>query len=547
MVEVLAGYEDSTGRPARKSLIVLPVGSICDRRLGLCGGISFKLRSGSFIPSPMREIIKQQMDLGEVDVGAIEIDFQSRDDIPRLLRGLQHIYTTPALRDAVFAILAEVVPQRPDGSGPVSTDTGRPGMSQWQILVLGVLRLGLNTDYDRVGELANQHRTVRQMLGHADWSEASQWHVQTLKDNLRLFTPEVLGRINQVVVGAGHDLVKNRPDEALAVRCDSFVVETDVHFPTDTNLLFDAVRKAIETSAERCDELGLSDWRQSAYNVRCLKKAYRRTQQLKRSKAKDEDKRAERAAAIAQAHRDYLDLAESFLARARETRGRLHVVYRVPAIQLASLDDYIAHGERQIDQIDRRVLQGERIPHAEKVFSIFEPHTEWINKGKAGVLVELGLRVAITEDQHGFILSHRVMQQETDDQVAVPIVQALTAQFPEVNSVSMDKGFHSPANQRQLAEIIDFPVLPKKGRRAQAELEREHDPRFVHLRRRHSGVESAINALEVHGLDVCPDHGIDGFKRYVALAVVGRNLHRLGAILLARDAEQAQRQRQRAA
>jgi hypothetical protein len=123
-------------------------------------------------------------------------------------------------------------------------------------------------------------------------------------------------------------------------------------------------------------------------------------------------------------------------------------------------------------------------------------------------VVELGLRVAVSEDQ---------------------------------------QGFHSPANQRQLADIIDFPVLPKKGKCSAAEHEREHDPRFARLRRRHSGVESAINALKVHGLDICPDHGIDGFKRYVALAVVGRNIHRLGAILPAQEAEQEQRARRRAA
>jgi hypothetical protein len=495
----------------------------------------------------MREIIKRQLDLGEVDIGAIEISTKSRDDIPRILRGLQYIYTTDEVRERVFEILAEVVPQRTDGAGAVSTETGRPGMSQWQILVLGVLRLGLNADYDRVGELANEHRTVRQMLGHAEWSEESQWNVQTIKDNLRLFTPEILDRINQVVVEAGHALVKKSPHEGLAVRCDTFVVETDVHFPTDINLLYDAVRKAIETSASLCESEGLSDWRQSAYNVRCLKKAYRRTQRLKRSKSQDADKREERSEQINQAHRDYLALAESFLQRARLTRGKLHLLHHLPAALLVPLDEYIAHGERQIDQIRRRVLFGERIPHAEKVFSIFQPHTEWINKGKAGVLVELGLRVAVSEDQYGFILNHRVMQKQTDDQIAVPLVEDLAKHFPAVNSVSMDKGFHSPENQRRLAEVIAFPVVPKKGKRSQAQLAHERDPRFIRLRRRHAGVESAINALEVHGLDLCPDHGIDGFKRYVALAVVGRNLHRLGAILLEQEAEQERRRRRRAA
>jgi len=254
----------------------------------------------------MREIIKPQLQLGEQDVGAIAIDARSRDDIPRLLRGLQHIYTTPALREQVFAILAEVLPVRADGAGVVSAESGRPGMAQWQILVLGTLRLGLNADDERIAELANQHRTVRQMLGHSDWSDETQWHVQTLKDNLRLFTPEVLERINQIVVEAGHALVKKNPDDALEVRADSFVVETDVHYPTDINLLYDAVRKVIETSAALAEGEGLSDWRQSAYNIRCVKKAYRRAQQRKRSSAKDPAKRAARQEAIRTAHAEYL-------------------------------------------------------------------------------------------------------------------------------------------------------------------------------------------------------------------------------------------------
>jgi hypothetical protein len=495
----------------------------------------------------MREIIKPQLQLGEQEIGAIVIDARSRDDIPRLLRGLQFIYTTPELREQVFAILSEVLARRPDGEGPVSADTGRPGMTQWAILVLGTLRLGLNADYDRIAELANQHRTVRQMLGHSDWSDETHWPVQRLKDNLRLFTPAVLERINQVVVDAGHALVKKSPDDVLEVRADSFVVETDVHYPTDINLLADAMRKVIEISAALSEAEGLSDWRQSAHNLRCLKKTYRRVQQLKRSTAKDPKKRAARLEAIHAAHADDLDLCEGFLERARLTRLKLHLGCHLPEAMFTALDEYIAHAERQIDQVRRRVLQGERIAHAEKVFSIFEPHTEWISKGKAGVPVELGLKVTVSEDPFGFILSHRVMQHETDDQVAVPVVEDLAKRYPHIASVSFDKGFHSTANQQQLAEVVDFPVLPKKGKRSQAEQEREHSPRFQRLRRRHSAVESAINALEAHGLDRCPDHGIEGFKRYVALAVVARNLHRLGAILLAREAEQDTRRRKRAA
>ena len=160
----------------------------------------------------MRQVINPQMQFGEQDISAIEFDPKSRDDIPQILRGLQYIYTTPELRNRVFAILAEIIPASTmDGKdGPADASTGRPGMEQWKILVLGTLRLGLNADFDRILELANEHTTLRQMLGHGDWAEDTRYNLQTLKDNLRLFTPELLDRINQEVVSAGHQLIKKK-------------------------------------------------------------------------------------------------------------------------------------------------------------------------------------------------------------------------------------------------------------------------------------------------------------------------------------------------
>jgi transposase, IS5 family len=177
----------------------------------------------------MRTVLHSQMILGEEDIARIKLDPKSRDDIPQLLAGLKFIYTTPEVRQAVFAILKEVVPRRSGQDGPARTDKGRPGMEQWRILVLGSLRLALNADYDRIHELANQHRTIRQMMGHGLVDDEHHYQVQTLKDNLRLFTPEILDRINQVVVCAGHRLLKKNSAD-LSGRCDSFVVKTDVHY-----------------------------------------------------------------------------------------------------------------------------------------------------------------------------------------------------------------------------------------------------------------------------------------------------------------------------
>ena len=161
----------------------------------------------------MRQVIVPQMKLGEQAIADIKLDPKSRDDIPQILRGLQHLYTTPELREPIFAILEKVLPARQIEGKTVKAhpSNGRPGMTQWQILVLGVLRLGLNADYDRIQELANQHVSLRQMLGHGDWADKKHYNLQTIKDNLRLFTPEILDRLNQVVVQAGHQaLKKNR-------------------------------------------------------------------------------------------------------------------------------------------------------------------------------------------------------------------------------------------------------------------------------------------------------------------------------------------------
>lgn len=485
----------------------------------------------------MRNVINPQMLLDGVDIGAIDLSMKSRDDIPQILRGLQYIYTEPGLRERVFAILQEVLPDRVKGTGKADASSGRPGMEQWRILVLGVLRLGLNADFDRIHELANHHDTLRLMLGHSDWADKTEYKVQTLKDNLRLFTPELLDRINQEVVDAGHVLVKKKDrEESLAARCDSFVVETHVHYPTDINLLWDAIRKTIEISADLCQAHGLTDWRQSAFNLRQLKKLYRQAQKLKHSTSRDETKRQDKQAAMQQAHRAYIEQAQVYLDRASDTRRKLqHIV--LAEVFLGELDGFMRHAERQIDQIARRVLQSELIPHEEKVFSLFQPHTEWISKGKAGVPVELGLRVCVVEDQHRFILNYQVMQGITDDIVAVPIVEETKQRFGALRSVSMDKGFHTKDNQDDLKEIVDVVVLPKKGRLSATDRASESEAEFVKLRQQHSAVESAINALEQHGLDVCPDHGITGFKRYVALAVVARNVQRLGAVLSQQEVE----------
>jgi hypothetical protein len=408
---------------------------------------------------------------------------------------------------------------------------GRPGMDLWKILVLGVLRLNLNWDYDRLLEMVNNHKTIRQMLGHGMKDKDHEYKLQTLKDNVQLLTPELLDEINQLVVLEGHDLVKKNETE-LKGRCDSFVVETNVHYPTDINLLFDAIRKVITLTAVLCSVLGITGWRQSSDNLRKIKKLFTLARKLKKSKSKKSDVVEKREEEIKAAHQEYIDGVLLYLEKVSKTLASITGGGLVILAKVAEIQMYIDHAYRQMDQISRRVIHDEKIPHNEKVFSVFEEYTEWISKGKAGVPVELGLKVCVLEDQFGFILHHQVMQNQTDEQLTVSMVKEAQDKFHGLTICSFDKGFHSPTNQVDLRKILDFVVLPKKGKLSVEDKKHQNSEAFIELRHKHSAVESGINALEVHGLDRCPDRGLESFNRYVALAVLGRNFQKLGSVIL---------------
>ncbi len=152
----------------------------------------------------MRKTIEPQLEFGQVDISEIEFDLRSRDEIPKLLMGLQYIYCTQEIREQVFKILKEMVPEGTDANN------GRPGMLLWKIFVLGTIRLNCNWDYDKLKEIADNHLTLRQMLGHVAWEDRYRYPIQTIKDNVSLFTSEILDKINRIVVKAGHNLVKKK-------------------------------------------------------------------------------------------------------------------------------------------------------------------------------------------------------------------------------------------------------------------------------------------------------------------------------------------------
>lgn len=481
------------------------------------------------------------MQMGQIDIADVIIELDNRDEIPQLLRGLQHLYADKEIRHKIFKILLDMIPK------DIDPNNGRSGMDLWKIFVLGTLRLKCSWDYDKLQEIANNHRTLRQLLGHGMVDDLFRYTRQTLNDNLRWLTPEMLEQISILTVNEGHKCLGKEADEPLHGRCDSFVVETDVHFPTDINLLWDATRKTLQQTHRLCELTKTAGWRQTDHLIKKVKAQYRTVQKMRdKNKNKNDDDGNNSSDDGFQATQTYINTCAGLFKRAMETVTpfKTHLLYGSIADEIIY---FIEQGNKQIDQICRRCFKGETIPHEEKIFSLFEPHTEWIVKGKAGISQELGVRVCIVESSDQFILHHMVMENKTDDQIALPITKETKERFRMFKSCSYDKGFHSPENQEKLRKELDFVVLPKKGRRNVQEQAHESSERFGGLRQKHSAVESAINALEHTGLDMCRDHGIEGFKRYVALSIVARNIHRLGCILQEKELEKERALRKKAA
>ena len=389
--------------------------------------------------------------------------------------------------------------------------------------VLGVVKQGLGCDFDRLHELANQHMAIRQFLDHADIGDKRRYHYQTLVDNVNLLTPKLLGKVNQLVVESGHTVVGKKPGAPLRGRCDSFVVETNVHYPTDVNLLWDAMRCMLRYAGLLGSKHNVSKWRQWRHLQISLKDKFNRIRKTRRASPKH---------------------IKAYLKACAELIGRVEALLLalaakgVPPQKIDTIRHFAMHAVRQIDQIDRRILKGETIPQNEKVFSIFEPHTRWISKGKAGCPVELGVPVCIVEGQYQFIVHHEVMWEGSDVDFAVPMVEITKELFPDFCAASFDRGFHSPENRARLDELLVDNVLPKKGRLSKAERDREQGETFAAMRRQLPAVESAINNLEHRGLNRVRSKGREGFARTVALSVVVLNVDRLGRVLRQQAREQ---------
>ena len=194
----------------------------------------------------MRKRFAAQLTLGSTPIDQIIIPTKCRDEFPPFLRAVQHVYMDKDLSEQIYSLLEKVLCTR--------KRTGRPGMDLWTVFVLAGARLCLNADYDRLHYLANMDSLLRQMLGvHDGIVRGREFDRQTIIDNVSLLDDDTLRKINDLIVDAGHQLVKKKETEALRIKVDSFVTEANVHFPTDYNLLWDSGRKCLDILIDLID------------------------------------------------------------------------------------------------------------------------------------------------------------------------------------------------------------------------------------------------------------------------------------------------------
>ena len=474
----------------------------------------------------MRRRFDVQLALGQIPIERVQIPLKSRDELPPILAGLQWIFQTPEINEQVFALLESKVV-----AGKKAT--GRPGLDLWQILVLGVARLGLDCDYDRLEDLANHHTLLRQILGVSPVPAATEkpFHYKTLSENICHLDETVLIQINAIIAQAGRDVFKKKENaEPIRAKTDSYVLETNVHYPTDLNLLWDAQRKCLDLICPLLSRHELPGWRKAKAWRRKLKNQMIGLTRLASGGGSNKEQRRQTAA---QAYVQDSERFEQKLFKAVQSLPAPQSV--VELVQRTALEYFQRMLLQQMDLVERRWLRAEKIPHAEKIFSLFEPHTEFIKKGKLFPPVELGHKLLLTTDQHELILDYRVMDQQPNDaDESIGVADRLVGRYGagSIQSLSFDKGFTREEDRQLLELYIPEVIMPKRGRRTQSEQEREQQRSFRALRHRHHAVESDINCLEQHGLNRCPDKGLPGYKRYVGLGVLAYNLHKVGKRLL---------------
>ena len=408
--------------------------------------------------------------------------------------------------------------------GLTNPDTGRSGLAPREVLGSLVLMRVKNWDYRELRERIADGYTLRLFTGFR--SRPVPKHTAFHRAFVRL-TPATMRSVNELVVKAAVGLGL---EDGTKLRVDTTVVQTDIHYPTDATLLWDAVR----VLSRLLRRLGKLRGRRIEGFRNRTRAARRRMQALQRMSA------SQRHRQQAAKYRELIAIACEVVACARSALAKVDDAHGTDDLAIAALRDEIAHycglADRVIDQARRRVLDGEQVPTAEKIYSIFEPHTDLIKRGKVQTPVEFGHKVLLAESARGLITQYQVLNGNPQDEQHVGRSlerhKKVFGRAPELYGA--DRGFYSEKNLTQCERSgVEVVCIPQSGGKRTAQRDAyEKTAAFKQGQRFRAGIEGRISVLfRGRGMKRCLAEGSERFELLVAAAVLANNLMSIAAWL----------------
>ena len=409
--------------------------------------------------------------------------------------------------------------------------TGRNGLTPQQVLRSLILLRVKNWDYRELRERITDGYTLRQFTDF--YCQPVPKHDAFNRAFNRL-TPQTLQAVNDLVVQAAVDLGL---EEGQTLRVDTTVVQTDIHHPTDNTLLWDVVRvvtRLIGRLAEAVQQ------RLQGFRNR-TRAARRRMQEIQRMTPQQRHQRqTEKYRELIAVTEEVVNSAQKVVEQTRKARGKNLVADMAIGKLRKEIEHYCELGERVIDQARRRVLQGEQVPNAEKIYSIFETHTDLIKRGKVQTPLEFGHKVFLAESAQGLITQYEVLQgNPCDEQHVKPSLERHKETFGHAPELyGSDRGFFSEKNLKSCKQSgVKVVCIPQRGgKKTSVRQAYEKSPAFKKGQRFRAGIEGRISMLfRGRGMKRCLAEGHQRFELWVGAAVLANNLMRIAALLTKRS------------
>src|ERR1700692_407445 len=406
--------------------------------------------------------------------------------------------------------------------------TGRSGLTPPQILRSLVLMRIKNWNYRELRERIADGCTLRQFTDF--YCLPGPRHDAFHRGFTRL-TPGTLKAINDLVVQAAVELGL---EDGQKLRVDTTVVQTDIHHPTDNTLLWDVVRvvtRLIGRLATALERRRIKGFRNRTRSAR------RRMQAIQRMtiRQRQEQQTATYRELIGIAE-EVIESARAALRQTRKARSKGMITDLAIAETRKEIEHFCGLGDRVIDQSRRRVLNGEQVTTAEKIYSIFEPHTDLIKRGKVETPIEFGHKGFLAESARGLITQYDVLDGNPIDEQHVVISLVRHRQtFGDVPKLEgSDRGFFSERNVTSCKqEGVKVVCIPQRGGAKTPEREAYEKTReFKDGQRFRAGIEGRISVLfRGRGMKRCLAEGRERFELWVAAAVLANNLMKIAALL----------------